>query len=400
MKKNILIFSFIIAVIFSAQASDEKISVEEKQKKITELTLQPGSLDSGSKLIETANELNKYSSLTKLNMSSCIVISEGKYFNVLNELNHFFYKLPSTLTNLDISNIHFTPLGLIHVVSSFDTKCNPDRVPAALILQCPFYLKQLSLRDCKINPLGAKFFCRFLKQDSFLKELDLSANLMEDEGVKRIFEALKDNKSLDTIKIGAPDIGKEGIEFIFDSLKDCPNLKTLILTWLNTQEQKATFDEDTLNHICQVLEQNKTLRSLGIISSKINDAIFDSICSSLKKNNTLISIDFRDNCISGKSFPKDIFKENTVLESFLLQGNNLIKESFFERIYTSLIFNTSLLEIDLLSKEDDPKVQKWCKSSDDVKEIIKILKDNKGTKENEITEKGKPASELDYEHKT
>ena len=132
----------------------------------------------------------------------------------------------SSLTELDISNSHFSMANVDSLVSVLKdhSKCT---------------LTKLYLRDCHISSEGAVKLAAVLCKNSTLKHLDLDRNPIGVEGASLVSDMLQHNTSLKELHLRDDSVGEEGVHQLINSLKHNQTLRKL---WLPRKYKSETSD--------------------------------------------------------------------------------------------------------------------------------------------------------------
>ena len=83
-------------------------------------------------------------------------------------------------------------------------------------------LQNLSLRNCKLDEIGALHLGNSLTENINLLTLNLCYNTLADEGAKHLAECLRLNRTLLSLNIGSNGIGDEGVKYISEALTTFP----------------------------------------------------------------------------------------------------------------------------------------------------------------------------------
>ena len=287
------------------------------------------------------------STLTTLNLSRNRISSFGS------ECLSLALRRNGTLTSLDVSSSSIDVRALSEALkvntalTSLDLGCNGigDRGAQALspVLQVNATLMKLRLHSNGIGPQGTQYICEALARNNTLTSLDFSFNEIGGAGALFFSEALQSNKALSDLNLGFNNnVDERGAIYLFDAVKHNTTLSTLDLTGLC---RNFHFP------VCQLsdaLKVNTTLSclKLGENSMRSPDAHVN-IFTSLMDNKTLKELDLARTSSRFK-VPPEFFASNTTLThlnlSFSLCEDPSILASFFE----ALTVNSTLTSLKLV----------------------------------------------------
>lgn len=263
-----------------------------------------------------------------------------------------------TLTSLDVSGNNITAQPLFEALkvntalTSLDLGSNGigDRGAQGLsdVLQANAKLMKLSLRSNRIGAKGTQYICEALARNNTLTSLDFSFNKIGGAGALFFSEALQSNKALIDLNLSYTVVDERGAIYLFDSLKHNTTLSTLDLTGLSRGVYLRQFP------VCQLsdaLKVNATLSCLRLGENEMPSPDAQvNIFTSLMDNKTLKELDLVRTSSRFK-VPPEFLANNTTLThlnlSFSLCEDPSILASFFE----ALTVNSTLTSLKLVNVE-------------------------------------------------
>ena len=214
---------------------------------------------------ETLCELLKSShSLQHLDISDNNLSSES-VANIITGLSH-----NSSLTNLNVSNSHFSMANvdsLVSVLKDHPKKCT---------------LTWLYLRDCHISSEGAVELAAALCENTTLKHLDLSHNSIGEhvDGANAVAKVLVENKTLTELNLQECHISSEGAVELAAAL-----CKNSILKDLNLN--RNPIGVEGASSMSGMLQTNTSLENLHLRNDSVGEEGVHQLINSLKHNQTL-----------------------------------------------------------------------------------------------------------------
>lgn len=161
--------------------------------------------------------------------------------------------------------------------------------------------------------------------------------------MKRLSEAIKIDKSMTCLNLADMHITEDELSLILDALNVNPNIHILVLDY---------NDLDFTCRECKILSDfikiNKSIKYLGLNSTRIPDRGLKLICEALKVNTTLKMIGLSDNFIEDKGcgYISDMLDHNKSLVKLLFDNSNISAKGISE-IAKSLKNNRSLRMIEI-----------------------------------------------------
>ena len=128
--------------------------------------------------------------------------------------------------------------------------------------------------------------------------------------MKRLSEAIKTDESMTCLNLADMHITDDELSLILDALNVNPKIHILVLDYNNL---------DFTCRECKILSDfikiNKSIKYLGLNSTRIQDKGLKLICEALKVNNTLKIIGLSDNFIEdeGCGYISDMLDHNKIL---------------------------------------------------------------------------------------
>ena len=187
-----------------------------------------------------------------------------------------------------------------------------------------------------------------------MRRLDIYNTSLDSKCVSILSEILKTNKTIKTLELHSSSL-TGGIKQVSDSLF---NNKTLKQLWLSLVT--GITDED-ITHLSTMLASNTTLKELELYNCNITDNGVQYICEGLTKNQTLTKLNIGGNhqiTSVSTSTIADLIQTTKSLTTLVLYNTSLNNDDI-KTICTSLNKNTTIREL-YLSRQDEEN----CKTLD------------------------------------
>jgi uncharacterized protein (DUF924 family)/alkylated DNA repair dioxygenase AlkB/Ran GTPase-activating protein (RanGAP) involved in mRNA processing and transport len=148
-----------------------------------------------------------------------------------------------------------------------------------------------------------------------LKQLALGCNRLGDTGAKYLADALRRDCVLESLEIASCGVGVEGARYVADALKENKSLVSLNFGFLKStndlSEVPNMIGSDGGIAFADMLAVNKTLRSLDIVYTGIQQAGINALAEVLSsKNGTLIHINLEQFGIPHNELSREIIRKS------------------------------------------------------------------------------------------
>lgn len=131
------------------------------------------------------------------------------------------------------------------------------------------------------------------KSDKGITSLWIDMNRLFDDGCEKLLNSLKNYPYLKRLDIGSNALTSKICQQIYETFKDSEKLISLdIGTYKSTIDMGETFnkfdDDNEIDHMCNLIKENKSLKYLNINNSNISENGIKKIAEALENNNTLL----------------------------------------------------------------------------------------------------------------
>ena len=271
-----------IKYIAKALLGKEKfMALSTSDNKITEIEEDLFKLLDWAKVVISANPLNK---------SGIIKLFQGT------ENNRLFKSLRFKILDENIDyNFKFSNKYIKDFDLSYNNKMNISLLKHVLSLE---NISQLDIQSNKIGDQNMSILLKYIKDNNIrLKSLKLQSNYIGEIGSRAFAELIKDNKYLTFVNLSSNPLGYKGIKLICNAMELYPcEIKELILNFTQSNNYCSA-------DIYKMLIKNKNLKVLSLIGNYLNNEGIDKILSSLKVNNSLQELSIGENKnINSKGF--------------------------------------------------------------------------------------------------
>ena len=249
------------------------MALSTSDNKITEIEDELFKLLDWAKVVISANPLNK---------SGIIRLFQGT------ENNRLFKSLRFKILDENINyNITFSNKYLKEFDLSYNNKMNISLLKHVLSLK---NISQLDIQSNKIGDENMLILLKYIKDNNIrLKSLKLQSNLIGEIGSGGIAELVKNNKNLTFMNISSNPLGYRGVKKICNAMESHPcALKELILNFTQCNNYCSA-------DIYKMLIKNKNLKVLSLIGNFLSNEGIDKILSALRVNNTLEELSIGEN---------------------------------------------------------------------------------------------------------
>ena len=174
-------------------------------------------------------------------------------------------------------------------------------------------LKSLKLQSNFIGEIGSRAIAKLIKDNKYLTFMNLSSNPLGYKGIKIICNAMEEhpcvikelilnftqcnnycNKNLKVLSLIGNFLTNDGIDKILSALKVNDSLQEL------SMGENKNMDSKGFDNLGRYLRFNKSLISLEIKSSKLDDYILKDVTKVLNGSKDISSVNFVDNNLSYK----------------------------------------------------------------------------------------------------
>jgi len=207
--------------------------------------------------------------------------------------------------NLDGYALPIKKLKGTEPVESLDLSRKGHRVASAIVIASLIGvnggLTELSLAENKLGKEGTKFLCDALVGNNTLKELDLSgeqtykgtvSNIGGTAGAKHVAKMLLVNGGLTKLSLRDNELGEEGTKAICEALEQNKTLKELGISGNRYTSSSNIGGSASVKHVSKMLGVNGGLTSINLWGNMLGDegwgAIFAAICGN--KDSKIMSI--------------------------------------------------------------------------------------------------------------
>jgi Ran GTPase-activating protein (RanGAP) involved in mRNA processing and transport len=249
------------------------MTLSTSDNKITEIEEELYKLLDWAKVVISANPLNK---------TGIIKLFQGT------ENNRLFKSLRFKILDENIDyNLKFSNKYLKDFDLSYNNKMNISLLKKVLSLK---NISQLDIQSNKIGDQNMSILLKYIKDNNIrLKSLKLQSNLIGEIGSKAIAELIKDNKYLTFMNLSSNPLGYKGIKIICNAMEEHPcAIKELILNFTQSNNYCSA-------DIYKMLIKNKNLKVLSLIGNFLTNDGIDKILSALKVNNSLQELSIGEN---------------------------------------------------------------------------------------------------------
>ncbi|CAF4505522.1 unnamed protein product, partial [Rotaria magnacalcarata] len=169
-------------------------------------------------------------------------------------------------------------------------------------------LIRLVLDDNRIGNEGALHLAKALKNHRTLTSLSLKSNCIGDQGAQYLAHALETNAVLTSFDLQKNQIGNEGVNCFVNALKKNTNLKNLYLDENEMTDGKAVsailrfrdytnnclrldfygMGDNLIELLSSVLQRNKTIQHISLITNKIGDRGAQVLASLIKDSKVIM----------------------------------------------------------------------------------------------------------------
>ena len=263
-----------IKYIAKALIGKEKfMNLSISDNKITDIEEELYKLLDWSKVVISANPLNKSGIIRLFQGTENNRLFKSLRFKILDENIDYNYKF---------SNKYLKDFDL-----SYNNKMNISLLKQVLSLK---NISQLDIQSNKIGDQNMSFLLKFIKDNNIrLKSLKLQSNFIGEIGSRAIAELIKDNKYLTFMNLSSNPLGYKGIKIICNAMEEHPcAIKELILNFTQCNNYCSA-------DIYKMLIKNKNLKVLSLIGNFLTNDGIDKILSALKVNNSLQEISIGEN---------------------------------------------------------------------------------------------------------
>lgn len=275
------------------------------------------------------------------------------------------------LTSSDIGILSI-PLQKNNSLTVLDVRLNPIGNEGACMLGNALEhnntLRQLNLSSTGMDGDGCKRICDALKFNSALEDLDLSFVEIGDDGCVHIGEMLQQNESLKKLRLRSSSITWAGCEFLFNALN--------INTSLTDIDMSRNFiGNEGTDIVARHLAKKSCLRELNLENCGLTANGCIQLSQALSTNNCLLSkLDLSNNFIGDTGARKlsEAIEENTSLRCLGLNMCEITNDGF-ERILDALECNKTLHALKLCYNRLGRDTSSQTASSEDLRYRVRIV---------------------------
>ncbi len=284
----------------SALSDDDLLQLAEvlgSNNVIQSLDLASNEINSSClKLLIPALEKNK--TLTNINLSRNNISSRS-----INKLSALLEK-NKTITALNLSDNDFSDSEIIAIANMLEKNKSLTSIMLcansigdrgisliAIALKKNKTLMHIDLSCNKISPVGAKILAELLECNDVLRSLELNSNVVGFLGATAFAKCLKINKTLRSIHLGNCSLDLSDARFLAEALKTNVALECLEINWASY----AYTNNAGAWVIGEMLESNKTLRSLTLNYCGLKQEDYTALARAIKGNKTLHELNLQGN---------------------------------------------------------------------------------------------------------
>ena len=249
-------------------------------------------------------------------------------FKILDdEINYNFKCLNKNLKNFDLSYNHLMNISLLKHVLSLSN------------------VSQLNIQSNDLGDENTITIVNYIKDNNIkLKILELQSNFIGETGSKSIAELLKDNKYLTSINLAGNPIGYKGVKYICNAIELYQNVLEELL--LNYTRCNNYCSKDIYN----MLIKNNKLKIISLIGNFFNNEGIDIILSSLRINNSLKELSIgenKNNNSKGYLNLASYLRFNKSLISLEIKSSHL-NDDILKQITKSIMNNKKIISLNLI----------------------------------------------------
>lgn len=111
-------------------------------------------------------------------------------------------------------------------------------------------IEYLSLKECRIGPVGAQVVKEAIANNRIIKELDLSYNSLGDEGLIKLKDGLKSNQFIKKLNLSHNELGEKSGAVLAEIFTENDTLVDVDLSW-------NTINSDDCTHFASRFDSTK-----------------------------------------------------------------------------------------------------------------------------------------------
>ena len=287
-----------------------------------------------------ANNLkNKKCTLKKLNLSNNYIGNDGCF--ILGES----LKDNKSLLSLNLSGNNILDDGVIYIANNLRSEINST-------------LQKINFRNNSITSQGIIQFCTILKLEPIdrFRKIDFSVNYLDDSGLSEYGFFLSRFENITSLVL-SDRFSKNSLNNYFVYCENLTNLKKILFYQIN-------LTEESTNHLCQILLNNKNIEKLMISSNRnLHDGILD-ISQGIQHNLKLTHLSLRTCFIGDKgaeALASALFK-NIFIKDIDLEDNKISSKGI-EPLCDKVLGKISLVNLNLAHNLIDEESSKFLMNS-------------------------------------
>ena len=187
------------------------------------------------------------------------------------------------------------------------------------------HIRSINLSNSRFYDEHVEELVRYLKGKR-IRALTLSENFLSEQSALYLSKWLTKNKTLQKLDLqrnAVTQFRAEGVKHLTDALLTHPNIQIIDLSFMELTRCGVSLAE--------LIEQSKSLQSLGVHAAKLNYGDFKAICRAAIKSESLTMLDIGMNYLGGDKSIEEIanmIKSNGVLKEINIDNIGLNMENY------------------------------------------------------------------------
>ena len=245
------------------------------------------------------------------------------------------------------------------------------------------HIRSINLSNSRFYDEHVEELVRYLKGKR-IRALTLSENFLSEQSAIYLSKWLSKNKTLQKLDLqrnAVTQFRAEGVKYLTDALLTHPNIQIIDLSFMELTRCGASLAE--------LIEQSKSLQSLGVHATKLNYGDFKAICRATINSESLTMLDIGMNYLGGDKSIEEIanmIKSNSVLREINLDNIGLNMENY-QVLFNAFQENDKINKV-YISYNSDMKIKvmvNFFKERDNIKYLEYVPYEPNGYNDKKIT---------------